>query len=861
MKENIDDKISVSNVYNVYGYWELLTPYKIAYEKDVLYIRIGHIPNIQGWVFFIPVSLENFVALLNIIIPYVANKKIGMKIPINKVTHQSLIEGALGAELWGKVVCVYIEEQDNIVEIANDLIKLTEFIKGGTMPAILLGGLIYTRFSMFEEIITPDGSYIMNSFGEYEKEKYTIPYIIPEWLKWPFGSIVEKIPSEPKMILNKKYFIVRVLRDTPKGRIILAIKKKNIFQIRKVLIKEGRPGTFGDDFGRDIVDRLKWQKKLHEKFSDKVAIPRYVDYFVEANNSYLCIEYIEGTRFEDFLDLIFRHRSWVDLSTNERKLLITCLIQIFDHVIRLHTLGLIHRDISVANFIVDKKGKIIMIDLELAYDITTSEPTPPFQIGSPGYVAPEVYSNERSPSSNQDIFSLGALMIVVLSHLAPRKFYVPDTVRIWNNILFFLKDERLTNIIISCLNPDPPKRPQLPEIRKMLANINDNVTVFSLEEEKISICEIDEVINSSILNLTSNLMLNDHGLWMSLVSDETDFRNVLVGFERGISGILFLLAKLKGSGYDIDKILPVIETNWKFIESRFLFAGKDVPSGLFNGSNGIAVSIVSAIEGGILPCSEQNIKHIKNCLYNIPDELDIANGLSGYGLSLLYCGNYLEQSFLEERLSFAITEVLKLQDAKGGWVTSQGSNKNKVYYSNYFYNGIPGITYFLLECCRIRQDRRLVNAVKMALNYMAKVDYKREETISSILRNKVSIGYAYLKAFEIFKDVEFKYKCMDIILNIPERFIDNDYSFNRGILGLGMFYLECYKILEDKAIIYRIKWIVQVFLHSAIRIEGKTYWVQGHISFPSADLMAGNSGIIYFLMKSIEVLKSDNMQL
>ncbi|TWV99321.1 hypothetical protein [Chitinophaga pinensis] len=60
------------------------------------------------------------------------------------------------------------------------------------------------------------------------------------------------------------------------------------------MIKEGCSGDSKDSHGRDIKDRLLWQKELHQLLQDKVRIPRYIDSFEENGNYYLVIERIKG---------------------------------------------------------------------------------------------------------------------------------------------------------------------------------------------------------------------------------------------------------------------------------------------------------------------------------------------------------------------------------------------------------------------------------------------------------------------------------------------------------------------------------------------------------------------------------------
>lgn len=834
-------------------YEEILFNYNFQFRREGFYFVIGDIPSMQGWMFFITVELKDFKYLLSILVPFLTSRDISFKVPVDRLTHESLIEGNLGFSYFGKVVCIYPKDQSTIVKLAKELTQITSFTKGTYMSGIFLGGLLYTRYGSFEDIITPEGNLIVNDKGEYEVDEFSIPYIIPKWLTWPFDEITTHIVPPPKKTLNGKYYILDILRDTPKGRVIFGIAKSNIFKFRKYLIKEGRPGIFRDSSGRDIIDRLNWQMTLHKRLQNKLLIPSFIDSFEDEGNSYLVLEYIDGMRFEKYIDSIFLSNSWIDLPIRSQELIFKNVLEILNIISALHQIKYVHRDISLGNFIVNKKGKIYLVDLELSYSLEEHIPAPPFQIGTPGYMSPEQRSGLALPNFNQDVYGLGALMLTIFTHLSPRKFYIFDRTELYNNIFFFTGIRDLSNLITNCLNVVPEKRPDIgvikSELTSSLVQIKNKISPF----QPLGKFDIENIINKGINSLKSSLVLAEEGLWLSQVSEAWEFRNTFIGIDKGISGILYTIGNLKKEGFKIDDLMPFFNKNWDFIKDHFLFSGRDLPSGLYSGGAGVAISISAAIDVGILPNTEENLTFMENCLFNVPVGLDIRNGLAGYGLSLLYCSKFLSPNFLNERIQFLIHYILNTQQESGGWCVLEG--KKKIDLPKNFENGTAGIIFFLLEYIKFSNDENVRKKVIIALDRYS-IQLRKEKISKALITLNGRAGWImlFLKAFEILNNPVYENMAVKIVETIPVKPILNDFTFNNGLLGLGEVYLEGAKISTKANWKERVEWIAAVFKHSAVFIEDDVHWIQRHSQYPSADLMEGNSGIIHFFIKYSKIL-------
>lgn len=142
------------------------------------------------------------------------------------------------------------------------------------------------------------------------------------------------------------------------------------------------------------------------------GIPRYYDFFVEADKKYLAMELIHG---QDLEKRVYE-RGTVTPSQAIAWMLQTCDILNYIHS---QDPPLIHRDIKPANLLVrTSDNQIVVLDFGAVKEIGTTLGT---RIGAEGYCAPE--QERGQPLTQSDLYAIGPTLIFLLTGETPFKFY------------------------------------------------------------------------------------------------------------------------------------------------------------------------------------------------------------------------------------------------------------------------------------------------------------------------------------------------------------------------------------------------------------------------------------------------------
>jgi len=865
----------------------LLDAHHLDYRKEEYYLQVGEIDWTQGWIIDLSVLPHQFVELFNKIIPLLLYEKKPFKMAQNLKTARSITGGELGYLAMGKSVSIYPANEVQALQVAKKLIELTGAFRG---PRILtdrhLGTIVYTRYGACKPVIRVDAhgreeACIYAAGGTLINDPYSIPFVLPEGIDWPFSELVPAKEPKKETVLQDKYKPIKILKEDMKGAVKKGLYLEKWYRIKWCVIKEGKENMIADDHGRDVGDRLRWQYDLHKRLEEVIPLPKIYDLFVENGDTYLVMEYIKGPSLDTIIYDTRKDRPWNDLSLTNRLRLIDLGMQVLAMIGQMHAKGYIHRDITPANFIVGKGDGLCMIDLELSYSEDLETPSPPFRLGTPGFMSPEQALSQK-PTVQQDIYSLGALLITLLTALPADRFSLDKKEILRAQLFFFLQNRPLVEMLSQCFQTEPNLRPSLFELRSALQQFREAQDPIPLSSPEMAIENINKqslraAIQSAIQALSSSDMMNTENLWLSKTIQEPGFvyqqmegYSVYADFYKGVSGVVWLLARAKKLGFSVNNCNDGVEKSRLFIQEYASERTGQLPAGLFIGTAGITCALLEGIENHLIPDDEHVREEIRGYLgKDIGHEINFAHGISGQGMMLIKARSFLEDSIINTLLGEILNHLLCTQQEDGSWVIPSLNSKKPIKATG-IGNGVAGIVLFLLEYCKQtrHQDTSVIrSAAGKALNWLTTqvsntgqhpfwAVHNRTKSYSPGLQDGTAgVILSLIKGYELLGEERYRQLAEKGLNSYPVDSINRDITLSTGLIGYAETCLEASLGFQNTEWEKRAHRVADYLLHCYREQEnGGKYWVtKGRIA--TAGLMEGNAGVIHFLLRCYEPCK------
>jgi serine/threonine protein kinase len=216
----------------------------------------------------------------------------------------------------------------------------------------------------------------------------------------------ETLPSGT--VLHGRYRIERVLGSGGFGHVYLVVDLVNSQQcaVKEYLVT----GSSGQE---QLKHEATVLSRLHHP-----NLPAFQDAFIERNQYYVVLNYIEGN---DLTDLIRISRQRNDIVPIVR--ITNWLLAICDAVLSLHSQHppVIHRDIKPDNIRIMPNGTAVLIDLGNAKAAADGARTLFFirHQGTPGYAPPEQYPGGTGTDTRSDVYALGGTLYYALTTHEP----------------------------------------------------------------------------------------------------------------------------------------------------------------------------------------------------------------------------------------------------------------------------------------------------------------------------------------------------------------------------------------------------------------------------------------------------------
>lgn len=827
----------------------------------------------QGWILHISVIRSQVRRLLIEIIPILKHRACTFKIVQNEEVARITLDGEMGIANIGKILTVYPCSDEITAELAKELAQVTSKYRG---PSILtdahIGGTLYTRYGAINPIVHINAlgeaiNYMYSPDGSLVADEKPIPFTKPNNVPFPFENIDLTTPTDDRKHLNSVYRTISTLKFDPKGNVVKAIYLNKFFIPKRCVVKEGKSNMWSDKYSRDMIDRLKWQYSLHLSLGKDAPLPRVIDFISEKGASYLVMEYIKGQSINSLINKVnSQSHPWSYLNEKAKNTTIELVLKVIDVINYIHSKGIIHRDITPVNFLVSKRNRVTLIDTELSYNTKIRYPMPPFEKGTPGYLSPE-QDQVHLPTKEQDIYSLGATIVNMLTGLSPLSFVSSNNDKLYDKLMFFINDSKVASVLACSLSSDAQKRPSLISLKSEFDQLKKKNKIslgFSTSaSEKNAVLDI---LLKGIKGLVKRPTIIKNELWRYRIeASSRGANNASVEFGRsafvhnGLAGTLYFLSHAKMMGIDVSPCEKAIENASEYLLEEIVPVLSSLPPGLYCGTAGLAISLNDCINSSLVSKKSISAKTVELCFRNESAGSNLGIGAAGQAQALLKCKEKVDPKLFNTYFETHLNVISSTFDKKLDWIQISNEGKELSPYDD-FINGNCGIYWFLLNSQlnnylpenRIAVDLQNISKRAISAIQISKKKKNSDGRHFSLLSNIISYLHLMIKAYEVTKESEFQNICDQLLNCIPTYFVSDDIYQLNGLTRLGEIYLDGLRVFGHRVWKERADWVAGCLLNTCICSgDDYCYWYGNNSKHVTSDLLTGTSGILYYLLRYV----------
>ncbi len=212
-------------------------------------------------------------------------------------------------------------------------------------------------------------------------------------------------------LLQNRYRILHEIGGGGMGKIYLAEDTR--LPGRCCAVKEMSPAQLSPQDQVWAVPAFQQEAQMLARLHHP-GLTAVTDFFQEANNWYLVMDYVEGETLEDRMQRAPRSC----LSLQEA---LDIMRQLCDVLEYLHGQNppVIFRDLKPGNVMLTPQGQVKLIDFGIARFFKPGQGRDTVNLGTPGYAAPEQYGGQGQTDPRSDIYSLGVLLHQMLTGYDP----------------------------------------------------------------------------------------------------------------------------------------------------------------------------------------------------------------------------------------------------------------------------------------------------------------------------------------------------------------------------------------------------------------------------------------------------------
>jgi len=346
----------------------------------------------QGWKLHVSATLGDAEAVCDLVVDFCIGRGVAVKYLRSRAAMRLLNSKYADRGSSGKLLTLYPVDESQLSEVLPALAALLRDFTGPYVLSDLRYGdsPVYVRYGAFRRMtyMRPNGDVvyaIRAPDGRLVPDDRGPAFTVPEWVSVP-EVLRESIAMRDTGGADEFPFQVeRPLHFSNGGGVYLARDKDSG---RYVVLLEARPHAGLDRDGLDAVGRLQRERGVLERLSGLDCVPRLLDYLVIWEHHFLVEEYIEG---KTLLEEVFARYPLVgpdpsvESATSYTQWAIDILAKTDHALAAIHAKGLRFVDLHPANIIVRPDGRVVLVDFEIATDLT--DPRSP-GLAAPGFTAP-----------------------------------------------------------------------------------------------------------------------------------------------------------------------------------------------------------------------------------------------------------------------------------------------------------------------------------------------------------------------------------------------------------------------------------------------------------------------------------------
>jgi serine/threonine protein kinase len=887
------------------GYAGVLRRLGARYRIRGIWLVVGEGTDTQGWKLHLSSTPRRAIELLESVVPLLLSCGVPFKIARNQPTLAALNSAEHGETQVGKFVTVYPRGDDESRSLATALRALTRTLDGPVVPSDLrLGEVVYARYGAYTPIIRRNRLGIPEMFifapnGSLRRDGYAVPFVPPPDVNVPFAK--DTIIDEPRpengdgirrvQTVGPGYRVLGVLRANVTGSIFLGLDLQSQDDVALKAIKQARQHCHSDVWGRDTRDRLRNAAEAHDALRTLACIPKADPYFEWNKNGYLPLEYVPGETVESFVIRTLSGRSWSQTGVADRLVICRYAAQLVDAVSAVHERGFVHRDIAASNVWIGRNGRLYLLDLELAHLIRSK--TPPFTLGTPGFMSPN-QEGRRRPMVEDDVYAVGCALILMLTGLDPRRVLfggVRDLCQRLQCVTGGL-GAALLKAVSACVDPQPSRRPPLGAVRAAIEAECRRIEAAPRRsgmrrrsrppraprrDSGVTREELRRFISGGITGLMRGVARDSRsGLWLSQSIDHSHGHRLhAVDYElrrdtnRGVAGVIYVLARLARWGYSHAAVKRRVRDAIAWLtENRD--TSEDALPGLHFGRAGHALCVAEAVRGGFLRRDDVSPSWMSNALSGDLDWPDITHGAAGQGVAALYCADAMGWPELAELSHRCSRYLLDAQSSDGSWKMPEGVEGMSGETLTGFAHGVAGIVYFLAQHGWRFPDAEVHAAWTRAADWLERqavpgtdgnwlwpYSDRHKQQWRWWCHGSPGIALTFLHLFEVTGEERWRLTANRTLRVHPVQIRHGNLSQCHGLSGLGEIYLEAYRVLGDSEWIERATAVADQLIALRRELDRTCItWLVEEPHGPTADLMVGSGGVIHFLLR-LELARSE----